>query len=170
MKTQIKRREFISQGTKVGVAACCLMMLKSNAFGSAMIKNMFGKEVPDPASLNYCGYQCPADCIFLKASLADDAELKQAAYDQWKIKERYGVEFDPEKIFCFGCKPKDKPEGVVLSNCTVRSCAVSKKVESCIQCKDLIECKKALWDQFPDFKLQMIELQKKYVAAGNELI
>lgn len=117
---------------------------------------------PDPKSLNYCGYTCPEGCEFKKASLEDDAALKKEAFEAWKIEERYGITFEAEKVFCFGCKIADKPAGVVTANCTVRICAMDKGMEACIQCKELTTCKKDLWTRFPDLYKQVIELQKQY--------
>ena len=53
----------------------------------------------DPKKLMYCGYTCPEECKFLIASVKNDKELRKEAYDLWKIKERFDIEFDPEKIF-----------------------------------------------------------------------
>jgi len=41
--------------------------------------------------------------------LAPPVELKRKAFALWKIKERYGVEFDPEQAICYGCKAKGEP-------------------------------------------------------------
>jgi len=89
-------------------------------------------------------------------------ELKKKAYETWHIKERYNVDFDAEKIFCFGCKNSNKPTGVVMQNCTVRSCAIGKKYDSCIECKVLNDCGKDLWTRFPDFKMEVIKMQTVY--------
>jgi hypothetical protein len=117
----------------------------------------------DPKKLMYCGYKCPEECKFLKASLENDIDMKKEAYEQWKIKERFNVDFDAEKIFCYGCKNTEKPDGVVLANCTVRSCVISKEYDCCIECLELVDCDKDLWTRFPDFKKHVIELQKKYL-------
>jgi hypothetical protein len=161
MSKQIKRREFLLKGSCAGIACCALLMnVKAMSFGSLL--KPADNEPVDPKALNYCGYTCPPDCKFLVASLKDDPELKKEAYTIWKIKEKYNIDFDPETIFCFGCKNTEKPEGVVLKNCTVRNCARTKGFDCCIECKELSECTKALWSQFPDFKQFVIEMQKKY--------
>jgi hypothetical protein len=126
------------------------------------------KEVPNPKDLCYCGYKCPPDCKFLKGSIENNVELKKEAYKEWKIKERFNIEFDPEKIFCFGCKNKDKEEGITVKNCKVRSCAISKGLESCIECNKLVDCKKDLWERFPEFKSHVIDMQKKYQEANRK--
>jgi hypothetical protein len=163
MSKNLKRREFLIRGSCAGLACCAFMM---GAKGLSFSHMLFpAKDDPiDPNVLNYCGYQCPSDCKFLQASLKNDIELKKEAYKLWKIKEKYNVDFDPEVIFCYGCKNKEKPEGIVTSRCTVRKCAISKGFECCIECPELTGCNKELWSQFPDFKLQVIEMQKKYKA------
>ncbi len=116
----------------------------------------------DPEKLCYCSYSCPADCHFLVASEKNDPELKKAAFGEWGLEERYGLEFIPEKIFCFKCKPGDRPEGPVLTNCTVRSCAIEKGHQACIQCDQLVECDKDLWTRFPKFHEGVLKMQEKY--------
>ena len=105
----MKRRSFLNKTTQAGLGFCSLM-LTSNVCTLAS-KNSIDKI--DPAKLNYCGYQCPENCPFLIGSLENDVELKKQAFEQWKIKERFNVDFDPEKIFCYGCKTKDK-QGTIL--------------------------------------------------------
>jgi len=159
MKNQFNRRKFVTAGA---VAGCALLLSgKLSAFnGFAHLQN----EIPDPKKLNFCGYTCPKDCQFLEASVKNDTELKRKAYETWEMKERFGVtEFDPDKIFCFGCKTGDKPVGIRLQKCDVRNCAIEKKLDSCIECKDLKECEKDLWKKFPDFKNAVIKMQTTYL-------
>jgi hypothetical protein len=168
MKQSIKRRDFLIKGSQAGIACCALLLgARGLAFGNG--RQYLSDEPIDLKKLNYCGYKCPTDCKFLEASLKNDMELKKQVYQNWKIKEKYNIDFDTEKIFCFGCKNAEKPVGVVLKNCAVRQCAISKGIESCVECKELVECKKELWDQFPDFKKQVIEMQKKYLIAVNDI-
>ena len=164
MPKQIKRREFLIKGSCAGIACCALLMsAKASPFGKLL--TMAEDEPIDPKRLNYCGYTCPSDCKFLIASVKNDPELKKEAYTIWKIKEKYNIDFDPETIFCYGCKNTEKPEGVVLKNCTVRKCALSKGLNCCIECSELSGCTKELWSQFPDFRQYVIELQKKYQSV-----
>jgi len=167
MTKQIKRREFLVKGSCAGIACCALMMnAKALSFGALM--KPADDEPVDPKAMEYCGYKCPPDCKFLIASMKNDPELKKEAYTLWKIKEKYNVDFDPEAIFCFGCKNAEKPEGVILKNCTVRNCARSKELDCCIECRELSHCTKELWSRYPDFKQHVIEMQKKYQSAkGN---
>ncbi len=159
MKTQSNRRNFI-KGT--AIASCTLLLSgKLSAF------TFPEDEIPNPKELNYCGYKCPKDCQFLEASVKNDTELKKKAYETWKIKEHYNIDFDPKTSFCFGCKNEDKPAGVVMSNCTVRACAIEKKHDACIQCKELKTCNKDLWTRFPDFHKSVEKMQDSYLSAKS---
>ena len=159
MENQINRRKFVTAGT---IAGCALLLS-----GKLTALNSFThlqNEVPDPKKINYCGYTCPKNCVFLEASVKNDTELKKKAYEIWEMKDRFGVaEFDPDKIFCFGCKTKDKPVGIRLQKCDVRNCAIDKKLDSCIECKELTACEKDLWKKFPDFKNAVIKMQADYL-------
>ena len=157
MKLNSNRRAFIQKSAFVG---CTLLISgKISAFPFPQ------DEIPDPKKINYCGYTCPKDCLFLEASLKDDTELKKKAYETWKIKEHYNLDFDPKTTFCFGCKNEEKPAGVVTKNCTVRSCAIDKKLNACIECKELKTCDKDLWTRFPDFHKSVLKMQEKYFEA-----
>jgi hypothetical protein len=159
MENQFNRRKFV---TTTAVAGCALFIS-----GRLSAINKFAhlqNEIPDPKKLNYCGYTCPKDCVFLEASVKNDIELKRKAYETWEMKERFGVaEFEPDKIFCFGCKTEGKPVGIRLQKCDVRNCCIDKKLDSCIECKDLKECEKDLWKKFPDFKNAVIKMQVIYL-------
>jgi hypothetical protein len=165
MSKTIHRRDFLKSSANVCLGCSALMLFPKIIANENSNFGLSTDEHLNPKLLNYCGYQCPADCKFLKASLENDAELKKEAYELWKIKERYGAEFDADKLFCFGCKTKDKPIGIVLQNCTVRSCAIEKGYDCCIECKELEDCQKELWNNFPDFKKTVIGMQTKYFEA-----
>ena len=156
MTTQSNRRRFIRASA---IAGCIMISGKLSAFSFPEDK------VPDPKKLNYCGYTCPDNCQFLEATVKNDTELKKKAFETWKLDERYGVSFDEKTAFCWGCKTKDKPAGAVVSNCTVRACAVEKKYDSCIQCKELKTCEKDLWKRFPEFHKSVIKMQKTYLET-----
>ena len=164
MKVKINRRDFLQRSSKISLAGCAILMGGINTMKGASFL-LAGDEIPNPAELCYCGYKCPEDCKLKMASVENNDSLKRVAYGEWKIKERHGIDFDPDKVICFGCKTKDKPMGIVLQNCTVRACAIEKNLECCIACKELKECKKELWDRFPDFKKYVIEIQGKYLAS-----
>lgn len=164
MKTNLKRREFIRKSCQAGVA-CCALLSGSKVFAFGNLNTLHGDDLIDPKKLNYCGYTCPADCKMRKATLENNVDLKKEAFTEWRLEEKYGVAFDPEKIFCHGCKTSGKPLGYVVENCTVRSCAIEKGYDCCIQCDKLAGCDKEIWSTFPDFHKAMMELQKKYKEA-----
>ena len=163
MKTELKRREFILKGCQAGMACCALLYgAKANAIGS--MHSFQGRDIPDPKKLNYCGYTCPSECKMKKATLENNMGLKEEAYKDWRIEQKYGIAFDPEKIFCYGCKTTGKPVGLVVEKCTVRTCAINRGYECCIQCDQLSDCDKEIWKTFPDFHKSVIEMQKKFQA------
>lgn len=162
MKNQIDRRNFVKSGTFAG---CALLMSGKLSAISNFVH--FQDEIPDPKKLEYCGYKCPADCLFMEASVNNDPEKKKEAYETWEMKKRFGVDFEPEKIFCFGCKNPDKPVGVRLQKCDVRNCVIEKKLDACIECKELSDCNKNLWTKFPEFHKVVFEMQKSYFEAKS---
>jgi hypothetical protein len=163
MDSTLKRRSFIIKSSRAGMACCCFLLCPAIA-APGRSPDREDDEKPDPAKLNYCGYVCPEDCVFLKGTLENDVVLKKQAYEQWSIKERFGIDFEADRIFCYGCKAPGKPDGVILQNCTVRKCTIDKGYECCIECPDLAGCDKDLWTRFPDFRAYVIDLQKKYLA------
>jgi hypothetical protein len=162
MRKEIKRRDFLKASGQLGLAGCALMFCGNVNAAEALLA---GDEVPDPKKLNYCGYTCPEKCDFLMATINNDPEAKKACFEQWHIKERYGLEYDEKTAFCWGCKVEDKPEGVVLNACTVRSCCKEKGFDCCIECKELSSCDKDLWTRFPKFYDGVKKLQQKYFDA-----
>jgi hypothetical protein len=161
MKTELKRREFITKSCKAGVAYCALLY-GSKLYGIRNLNTMPGNDKPDPKKLNYCGYTCPDDCQMKKATLENNIDLKKKAYIDWRIEKKYGIAFDPDKIFCYGCKTTRHPLGLVVEKCTVRSCAMDKGYDCCIQCDSLSACDKEIWKTFPDFHKSVLEMQKNY--------
>jgi Protein of unknown function (DUF3795) len=162
MKNKLTRRNFLRSTTVAGFASCGLL------FGGQMkaLANMGNlleeDEIIDPTKLNYCGYVCPPDCKFKKASVENDTTLLREAYNIWDLKKRYNIDFNPETVYCFGCKTSTEPVGDYLTSCTVRICSKEKEYDSCIQCNELANCDKALWKKFPKFHEQVIEMQTKY--------
>jgi hypothetical protein len=162
MKKEIKRREFVSACLKAG-AACCAISYGADLYAGNLLLRQENK--PDPKNLEYCGYKCPAECPLKKGTLENNIELKKKAYADFKFKEKYNIEFDAEKVFCYGCKIKDKPLSMPVKACTVRSCVISKGYDCCIQCDELAKCDKELWTNFPKFKEAVIGMQKKFREA-----
>ena len=160
MKKQFGRRNFVKSTTAAGCA-----FLISGRLSAIHNFTCLEDEIPDPKKLEYCGHTCPKNCRFLEASIKNDVELKKKAYETWEMKKRFGVNFDPDKIFCFGCKNPNKPVGLRLQKCDVRQCAIEKKLESCIECVELSGCTKDLWAKFPEFKKAVIKMQEKYLES-----
>jgi hypothetical protein len=162
MKTELKRRDFVTKCFKAGVT-CCALVYGNSLQAQDPVKQKVPK--PDPKSLTYCGFKCTTECTLYKATIQNNSELKKKAYEEFKWKEKFGVDFDAEKVFCFGCKPKDNPLSVNVNACTVRKCAIEKGLDCCIECKGLTACDKELWKNFPQFKEKVIEMQKIYITA-----
>ncbi|MBN1119113.1 MAG: DUF3795 domain-containing protein [Bacteroidales bacterium] len=164
MKPDSNRRKFLKKGICAGLG-CAMIGLTLKAGNTTFYNSLFdGEEKPDPKKLNYCGYSCPQDCQFLNASKKNDSQLKKEAYKTWHIKERYGLEFDADTMFCFGCKNDKEKEGAVVKLCPVRKCAQEKELDCCIECEELSKCEKELWEMFPDFHKAVIEMQKIHLS------
>jgi hypothetical protein len=149
----IDRRAFICTGATV----CGFCMCARFPFAAEV-----GDGPIDPKKLTFCGYTCPEDCKFLRATLENNLELKKEAWKEWKIEETFGVKFDEAQAICYGCKELEKPEGIVLKRCDVRPCAREKNLEACIECDELATCDKELWTRFPEFHDKVVDLQQKY--------
>jgi hypothetical protein len=162
MKTEFKRRDFVTTCFKAGVGCCAF------AYGAKLSGQSTGfnqDEKPDPKKLEYCGFKCPVGCPLKKGTSENNVELKKKGYETFNLKEKFGIEFDPDKVFCYGCKAKDKPVSLITGSCTVRSCVTEKGYECCIECDGLATCDKELWTKFPDFKKAVIDMQKKYKTS-----
>jgi len=158
MKTNLKRREFVGKCFKAGVAGCSLV------YGNSLLAEDRQQQVqkPDLKSLTFCGFKCTTACTLYKATIEDNGELRKKAYEEFKWKEKFNVDYDAARVFCWGCKIKDKPLSINVSACTVRKCAIEKRYDSCIQCNGLVACDKELWKNFPKFKESVLEMQKVY--------
>jgi len=168
MATDSSRRAFIK--TCSAVCAGCAFFLHPHrmVFGGEEAEKT--EKLLDPDAYTYCGYQCSEDCKLYKATIQNDPELKKQVYQEWEMEKNQGIEFDPDKIFCYGCKADDKPMSLILQKCTVRHCAKGRNVDVCFQCKDLKTCDMELWSKYPDFKKHVISMQEKYIAqTGNAL-
>lgn len=167
MKTNLSqnqsRREFFLKTSKIGLTCGLFSLCAHNCLGGQEEET---KPIPDPKKLNYCGYSCPPDCFMKQAGLSDDIEMKKKAYEIWDLKNRYGLDFDPDQILCNGCKTDEKELGMAVSNCAIRKCAIEKKIDCCIECDELATCGLSNWKIFPDFYKSVIEMQKRYRAAG----
>jgi hypothetical protein len=165
MKSLLDRRDFIKH-----CSLCCSFFIcypKTFAFQENQ-QSTENNKAPDPEELTYCGFKCDRNCELFKATEKNDIELKKKVYEQWKWQEKFSIEFDADKVFCYGCKVEDKPYNIILQKCTVRKCSRERKLSSCIQCKKLKECDKELWTTFPDFKNQVEKLQEDYITLTKK--
>ena len=140
----------------------CMILTGSKHPGTGRRQN---EEPIDPSKLCYCGYTCPEDCDFLTATLKNDLSLKKKVFEEWELEKRFGMQFDPDQVFCYACKPGDQPEGMVLTHCTVRECALQKGYQACIQCDELKHCDKELWTRFPEFHEEVVKMRERYIAS-----
>ena len=101
------------------------------------------------AQLSYCGIPCVKVCPLYKATQENDVEMKKILYERQEMKKKFGLDFDPDKVFCHTCKPGDKPKKVGMDTCPVRQCALANGVESCVQCANLDACDKEYWKKWP---------------------
>jgi hypothetical protein len=162
LKNTESRREFLVKSSRIGLTCGALSFCLCNHVSA---EDSEAKPAPDPKKLNYCGYVCPAECPMKLAGESGDVEQKKAAYDMWHIKERYGLDFDPDQVFCDGCKTDKEELGVAVSNCVIRKCAVEKELDCCIECDELAACEKGAFKAFHDFHKSVIEMQKQYQAS-----
>jgi hypothetical protein len=160
MKPDLTRRTFIARGSGACIA-CCLTMTGSRLFSATGADT----GMPDPEKYTYCGYRCTPECTLLKASLANDTELKKKTFEEWQIAERYGIEFEAEGFFCYGCKVGEKPKGLLVQKCPIIPCAQKKGFDCCFQCNDLAECDQELWTKYPQHRDFVLDLQKSYFAT-----
>jgi len=161
----IDRRAFLESGTRTCVTLCGICLGAQLPALASLAADEEPAKRPEPKKLSYCGYSCPKECTFLRATLANDVELKRQAWTEWKIEQRFGVAFDPERAICHGCKALDKPQGIVLARCDVRACVQEKKLDCCIECATLDSCDKDLWRRFPDFKQHVLTMRQQYLAT-----
>ena len=164
MHLPLPRREFLKLLSQFGAACACGGMAVRLAADQA---KPGGPKLPDLKTRAYCGLICDDSCPLFKATRTNDAAAKQKVYTEWKWKEKSGIEFNPDQVFCYGCKAPGKPENIPHSRCTVLKCSAARGFDSCVQCRKLADCDKDLWKNYPDFHQQMIKLQQMYAATDG---
>ena len=167
MNQKQSRRSFLEQCAKCGGACSALLALNGISRGQESAPARSGPEEKplDLTTLAYCGIPqtyCETRCELFNATLENDAKLKRAVYDQWGMKKKFGIDFDADKIFCYGCKPGGKPLKVGMAECEVRTCPISHGLGSCVQCGGLASCGKAFWKEWPVAYAQIKQLQARY--------
>ncbi len=83
----------------------------------------------------YCGINCQ-DCPALKATLADDNQMKTEVAAQWS--EQFKANIQPAQINCRGCSSEKGPWFHHCSECNIRACARAKNLPNCALCPDFI--------------------------------
>ena len=164
MHPPLPRREFLKLLSQFGAACACGGMAVRLAADQA---KPGGPKLPDLKTRAYCGLICDDSCPLFKATRTNDAAAKEKVYTEWKWKEKSGIEFNPDQVFCYGCKAPGKPENIPHSRCTVLKCSAARGFDSCVQCRKLADCDKDLWKNYPDFHQQMIKLQQMYAATDG---
>lgn len=165
MESKISRRNFLKQCGMFGGACCAYMMLSPKLSAQTESEENKGKEkkIIDLKQLAVCGYPCLKLCPLYPATIENNVEAKKAVYEQWEIKKNFGIEFDPDKIYCYGCRAFDKPDNLLgMSACDGRKCVKANEMQSCIQCKNLTSCDKEIWKKFPQLYESTKKLQEIY--------
>lgn len=146
------------------------MARKLTSAGYTANKKNTLKEIVDLKKYSYCGILCETECELFKATKENNDELKKKVYEQWHMKEHFGFDFSPEKVFCYGCKPIDKPFKPGIKECAVRICAIDNGMESCIQCKNLASCDKEFWKKWKGLYKHVNELQQTYASQPGAVL
>jgi hypothetical protein len=161
MEKSTTRREFLEVAGMVGgCLACCPLARSANGADATPASET---ALPDFEKLTYCCYECsPKRCPLLKASLGNDLELKRKTAAEWKTK--YGRDFSPEEVFCFGCKVEPARQGEMVKRCDVRACVIDRKLISCAHCGELATCPRRLWVDYPKFREHVLGIRKALLA------
>jgi hypothetical protein len=160
------RRRFLNHCLQFGGACCALMAWNRNlpAQESPEKKQVQAQKPIDFSKLSYCGIPCVQVCELYKATLENDVKMKKVLYERQEMKKKFGLEFDPEKVFCYTCKPGDKPKKVGMDSCVIRICAMANGMESCVQCQNLAACDKEYWKKWPGLYEFNKKNQARYIA------
>jgi len=172
MESQKSRRHFLGQAAKLGVACCVLSgwNLNLSAVERLQIETSQETKPLDLAPYSFCGIPCAQACPLHKATVNDDLKLKALIYEKWEWKKKFGIEYDPAKVFCYSCKPGEKPLKVGMAECEVRKCGTANGVESCIQCNNLAACDKKYWKTWPEQHTMVKKLQARYRTQPGAVI
>lgn len=161
MNQEPSRRRFLKQCMVFG-GACCGILAWS-PMPAAQDRPAEKKSI-DPREYSCCGIPCKTACPMYKATQENDVKTKKLLYEQWEMKKHYGLDFDPDKIFCYGCKPGDKPKKPGIDTCQVRRCAMANGMEACFQCKNLAACDQEYWKTWAEQHAYAKKVQALYQA------
>jgi hypothetical protein len=172
MESQKSRRRFLEDCAKYGGACCSLLAWNRHLTAGAFLQEKKDAERKpiDLKQLAYCGIPCAQACELYKATLENDVKAKKLIHEKWGWKKKFGIEYDPEKVFCYTCKPGDKPKKIGMDQCLVRNCALANGIESCVQCSILAACDKEFWKSWPDTFEFAKKVQARYRTQPGALI
>lgn len=107
-----------------------------------------------------CGYRCDL-CLAYRDNIQID-DKRELLSEGWN--KIFGLELDPEDIYCDGCLSCKADIKLIDSGCKVRPCVISKGIENCSQCKEfpceILEDKLVRYDELKeglDFKISRSE-------------
>ncbi len=173
MKNEQNRRCFLKQCTQFGFSCLSLLICNKHLFAKISSDDQKKEDIKfiDLEQRSYCGIACEDECELYKATKENNVELKKKVYDKWNWKEKFEIDFDPAKVFCYSCKPNNQILKIGMEKCEVRKCAIANEIESCIQCKNLTSCDIKFWKNWTDFYNHIKELQKQYLTQeGASLV
>lgn len=85
------------------------------------------------SALGYCGMNC-ATCPSYTTTVNPDIEVLRKA-------EAQSASAGGLRWVCLGCTPADQPIlAKYCATCTIRDCAIEKKVQNCAACDDYESC------------------------------
>jgi hypothetical protein len=171
MESKQSRRHFLGQAAKLGGACCTLAAWNRLSAAERLVATGSQEDKPlDLVPYSMCGIPCAQACPLHKATANNDLKLKALIHEKWQWKKKFGVDFDPAKVFCYSCKPGDKPLKVGMADCEIRKCGLANGMESCIQCGHLASCDKAYWKTWPDQHAMVKKLQARYRTQSGAVI
>jgi hypothetical protein len=80
-----------------------------------------------------CGLDC-AQCGAFIAAKTNDQKLREKVAAEWT--KAFNFAFTPEMINCHGCFATDGVQVGHCAECTMRLCAIDRKVANCGACPD----------------------------------
>lgn len=161
------RRRFLKDCAKMGRACGAFLVCRGLLPAEGLLQTAKPVEL---AQLSYCGIPCLKVCPLYKATQENDVEMKKILHERQEMKAKFGLDFDPDKVFCHTCKPGDKPKKVGLDTCPVRLCALANDVESCVQCANLEACDKEYWKKWPGQYASTKMIQARYRTQPGAVI
>ena len=87
----------------------------------------------------YCGLDCEK-CDARTATMNDDDAMRENVAKLWS--QMNGVKITKDMINCTGCRAEGAKTPYCDSLCPIRQCAMSKKLETCGDCKEMQGCEK----------------------------